>query len=256
MFKQLMSFLVIAGVVLAMAPAAQATVVAITSVSATTTGTVGDPQTIILDSFTAGGTFYTTATDLVTGTSVDTDGHANPGQTIGDQDNFDFNSYFSRGGNSADRAWTTTLFGGGNWSNTNGDDEDFFIFEAGGNDTISVRAIFTDDTVGQSVVLSTKLSEGGPVIWGDTNVAITEGARAGSNIFGLGFAITDLVDAGGVALTNSAVIKGLDFDGPNTDIASISAVAVTEAVTVPEPATATLAMLGLGGLMMRRRRQA
>jgi len=61
---------------------------------------------------------------------------------------------------------------------------------------------------------------------GDTGVAITEGARAGQNIFGMAFAITDLVDAAGVALTNSTVIMGLDFDAPGSDVASISAVAV------------------------------
>ena len=40
-------------------------------------------------------------------------------------------------------------------------------------------------------------------------------ARSGQNIFGMAFAITDLVDAAGVALTNGTVIMGLDF-GPRS----------------------------------------
>ena len=78
--------------------------------------------------------------------------------------------------------------------------------------------------MGQFVVFSVK--GGDSTNWGDTNVPITEGARSGQNIFGMAFAITDLVDAAGVALTNSTVIMGLDFDAPGSDVASISAVAV------------------------------
>tara|TARA_B110000208_G_C11401406_1_gene296096 strand:- start:9 stop:497 length:489 start_codon:yes stop_codon:yes gene_type:complete len=161
---------------------------------------------------------------LVTGTSEKTDGSALKGRVIGDQDNFDLNLYFTRGGNPSDNSWDTISFGGENWSNSNGDDADFFIFESVGNDSVSIRPIFTDGSVGQFVVFSVK--GGDSTNWGDTNVPITEGARSGQNIFGMAFAITDLVDAAGVALTNSTVIMGLDFDAPGADIASISAVAV------------------------------
>lgn len=202
-------------------PPAGPAIVPITSITTTSSGT---PEQIILNSFTAGGILYTTATDLVTGTSEKTDGSALKGRVIGDQDNFDLNLYFTRGGNPSDNSWDTISFGGENWSNSNGDDADFFIFESVGNDSVSIRPIFTDGSVGQFVVFSVK--GGDSTNWGDTNVPITEGARSGQNIFGMAFAITDLVDAAGVALTNSTVIMGLDFDAPGADIASISAVAV------------------------------
>ena len=213
-------------------------IVPITSVSTTS---FGSPEQIVLDSFTAGGILYSTATDLVTGTSVKTDGSALNGRVIGDQDNFDLNLYFTRGG-SGEYGWETISFGGENWSNSNGDEADFFIFESGGNDSVSIRPIFTDGLVGQFVVFSVK---GGDLTnWGDTGVPITVGPRAGQNIFGMAFAITDLVDADGVALTNSTVIMGLDFDAPGTDIASISAVAVADVynLTVTTPS-------GLGGTL-------
>ena len=213
--------------VLALAPAAQATIVAISNSVPEPVGstfTAGTPDTIILDSFYAGGTLYTTATDLVTGTSATTD----PG-VITDQDNFDLNLYFPRG---SEQYWTTISFGGANWSDSNGDAADFFIFEAGGNDDIFVRPIFTDNSLGTYVELT---SDATPTM-GDTGVTITEGARAGGNMFGLGFAITDLLDGGGAALTNSTVIKGLDFGGVNADIGSVSAVSVSSGTT-PTPGT-------------------
>ena len=71
---------------------------------------------------------------------------------------------------------------------------------------------------------------------GDTGVAITEGARAGQNIFGMAFAITDLVDAAGVALTNSTVIMGLDFDAPGVKLKTTAA-AVTRSVWNPPQAS-------------------
>ena len=81
---------------------------------------------------------------------------------------------------------------------------------------------------GQYTVLSTK---GGIVNYGDTTVEITEGARAGGNMFGLGLAITDLLDGAGQPLTNSSVIEGLDFDGYNSDIGNISAVSSATSAT-------------------------
>ena len=72
-------------------------------------------------------------------------------------------------------------------------------------------------------------------------MTVTGPVRNGDTIFGVAFAITDLKDAGGVFLTNSAVIKGLAFDAPNADIASISAVPAPEtdpAITSKNPADA------------------
>jgi hypothetical protein len=215
--------------------AAASGIVSITSASATLTA--GTPDTLILDSFTAGGTLFTTATDLSLGTSVNTGGTPGSTDDINWQDDFDFNLYFGRGANAAlDETWTVSLFGGVNWYNTNGDDADFFVFEAGGNDSISVRPIFVGGGVGQYTVLSTK---GGIVNYGDTGVTITEGARTGNNMFGLAFAITDLKDGAGDPLTNSSVIEGLDFDGFGSDIGNISAVAVPLASTTTTAAATT-----------------
>ena len=214
----------------ALAPVANADIVAITSVS--TSGSID------LDTFTVDTVTYTTATDLSLGTSVKTDSHPLDGRVIGNQDNFDLNLIFSRGANAADNAWNTSLFGGANWSDSNGSAADFFIFEANGNDTLNVAPIFTDDSVGQYVTIA---SSG--VNWGSTGVTVTGPVRNGDTIFGVAFAITDLKDAGGVALTNSTVIKGLAFDAPNTDIASISAVPAPEtdpAITSKNPADDTL----------------
>lgn len=204
---------------------ALAEIVPITSV--TTTLTAGTPDTIILDSFTAGGTLYTTATDLSLGTSVKTDLSDLNGRVIGNQDNFDLNLLFSRGASATDNAWNTSSFGGeNNWYDTNGSAADFFVFEAGGNDSISVAPIFADNSVGQTVAISTKIVDevGGPVNWGNTGVTITGDTLNGQTIYGVAFAVTDLKDASGTALTNDTVIKGLAFDAYNTDIASISAV--------------------------------
>ena len=226
MTKHMIRFVAVAILGFALAPAANADIVAITSV--TTSGSID------LDSFTAGGTLYTTATDLSLGTSVKTDSSALDGRVIGNQDNFDLNLIFSRGANAGDNAWNTSLFGGANWSDSNGSAADFFIFEAKGNDTLNVAPIFTDDSVGQYVTIA---SSG--VNWGSTGVTVTGPVRNGDTIFGVAFAITDLKDAGGVALTNSTVIKGLAFDAPNTDIASISAVPAPEtdpAITSKNPA--------------------
>jgi hypothetical protein len=248
MTKHMIRFVAVVILVFALAPAGAA-IEPITSVSTTTAGTVGDPQTIVLDSFDAGGVTYTTSTDLVLGTSATTDAGSVDSTT---HDNYDMNVYADRGG--SDDSWTTILFGGVNWSNTNGDDEDFFIFEAGGNDDIFVRPIFEGGGVGAYVELT---SDTTPTM-GDTGVLITEGPRVGQNVFGLAFAITDLKDGAGAALTNSSVIKGLEFDGVSADIASISAVAaIPEPAAVPEPATMSLLALGgLGLLLMRRRRRA
>ena len=65
MTKHMIRFVAVAILGFALAPAANADIVAITSV--TTSGSID------LDSFTAGGTLYTTATDLSLGTSVKTD---------------------------------------------------------------------------------------------------------------------------------------------------------------------------------------
>ena len=225
MTKHMIRFVAVAILGFALAPAGAA-IVPIIAVS-TTTDTDPDPDTVILDSFTVGGVTYITNRDLVTGTS-------NVG--VEGQDNFDLH----QGDFTSVLPLTTTLFGGANWSNSNGDAADFFIFESNGNDTLKVRPIFANDSVGEYVEIAN--SDGSN--WGQL---LEDGNTVNSpllsndvpqTIHGVAFAITDLKDAAGEFLSNSAVIKGLAFDASSADIVSISAVPAPEtdpAITSKNP---------------------
>ena len=203
----------------ALAPVANADIVAITTV--TTSGSID------LDTFTVGGVTYITNRDLVTGTS-------NVG--VEGQDNFDLH----QGDFTRVLPLTTTLFGGANWSNSNGDAADFFIFESNGNDTLKVRPIFANDSVGEYVEIANSDGSNWGQLLEDGNT-VNSPLRSNDvpqTIHGVAFAITDLKDAGGQFLSNSAVIKGLAFDASSADIVSISAVPAPEtdpAITSKNP---------------------
>jgi len=101
------------------------------------------------------------------------------------------------------------------WSNTNGDANDFIMFEVGGEsgDKPQFAAIFPDGSTGATLTITpgTNLLPGwGPTGYirnpADANDGVSTGAQ---QIHGLAFAITDLMDANSVKLTNDAVIKGI-----------------------------------------------
>jgi hypothetical protein len=213
--RKLVTLFAVLGMVLALAPAAQAAIVKIDSATATTTGTVGDPQTIVLDSFTVGSTTYNTS-DLVTGTSSGGVGEEEGSGAIANMDNFDVNL-----GASVDPdTWTTSFTLGAGFQNLVG--AEFFIFEIKGNDGLSVRAIFVGGGTGDELTLVTDGAFPSPIApWGDVGVAATDGHRTGDAV-GLTFSYSDLLKSGGGNLTDE-VITGLEFTGAGVDPVSISA---------------------------------
>jgi len=216
--------------VMAMASAsvAQAAVVPITSITAT--GSSG-PNPILLTSVTVGA-YTVDAEDLRTGTGSGTyTGTGTPTYPVENADNFNINSFASEYD-----PHNIVDFGGSLFSDQNGDNPDFFIFENGGNDSGTIQAIFPDDTLGQAISFST-------AVWGDTGYKSGVGNQA---IKGMAFSITDLLDASGAALDNNSVIKGICIRSAGLDPSSIS-------VVVPEPGSLLTLALGALALIHRKR---
>ena len=212
--------------VLAMAvPICSAAVGPITSI--TTDNPDGSPPYNIL-SITVGS--YTVAADqLATGTTY----QANIGGALHPfMDDFDINTALNYGGTS----FVTVNFGGGLWSNSNGDDPDFIVFESGGEagDTPTFRAVFPDESLGQGVQF--------PSDWGATgyirDAAVANDGKDmnGQQLHGMAFSITDLLDVSGNPLSANSVILGLQYERGGMDPVGLFAVVPPIQAHEPSPA--------------------
>ncbi|MCH7556751.1 MAG: hypothetical protein IIB56_04750, partial [Planctomycetes bacterium] len=169
-----------------------ATVAPVTSV--TTDNPPGSPPYNLL-SITVG-SYTVDVSRLASGTSTTTLDPVN-GTAVPLPDDLEIGLQYNAG--ETTDAFTVHMFGGKLWTDSNGDNPDFFLFEAGNGDNASIAAILPGGQVGQAITL--------PEDWGgDTGY---DSSLNGQNIVGISFAITDLLDAAGNPLTNSSIIEGL-----------------------------------------------
>ncbi len=196
------------------------------------------PPKFWLKSITVGG--YTITVDkLVTGTS---EGKATaqpaPYNDIKVADNFDLNLFAGRSAENPPTWQIKKLGGQPAWVDTNGDNPDFFVFEAGGNQDFSIEAILPGGTIGASVQVP-------QATFGDTGLVITNsGPQVGQIIAGVAFAITDLLDEKGNPLTNSSIIEGIQITAAGIDPSLFCAVAAPPMVKAMAPKPAD-GMVGL-----------
>jgi hypothetical protein len=184
-------------------------------------GQNGSPP-YLLESITVG-SYAVSVHQLRTGTST---GYAGFGTEITAADDFDLNNIAARNEDSQP-LWQITKIGGEPiWRNSNADNPDFFIFEAGMNDNIELRVIMARGVLGQAVYVSEST-------WGDTGLNKVGSPNDGQDIGGLALAITDLKDANGLRLTNSNVIEGIQVTSGTLDPSCFCALAPLGLVSGP-----------------------
>ena len=194
-------------------------VVPITSVDA---GVNGSPP-YLLQSVTVGS--YTVSVDILrTGSSAI---EAQFGTSPTAADNFDLNDIVARNDPPGGRVWQITKIGGQpTWRNSNGDNPDFFIFEAGMNDDLELRAILPGGILGQPVTVT-------QATWADTGLDKAGSPNQGQNIGGIAFSITSLLDAAGSALTDASVIEGIQVASGTLDPGNFCAIVSPELQSDP-----------------------
>ena len=184
---------------------------------------------------------YTVNADyLVVGTT--TVGLTGNGEPWPEMDNLDIHDAIDTGlGTTA----TTMLFEGRSWIDTNGDNPDFFMFEAHSGDSSGdnpqIAAILSSGVTGQAVTLSG--GSFGPTGYFRVSDAPDGMGMAGQQILGVSFAITDLLDTGGNPLTNDSVIEGIALTNRGgADITCLCAIKASEILVAhnPNPSNGTL----------------
>ncbi|MCU0915597.1 MAG: discoidin domain-containing protein [Planctomycetes bacterium] len=192
----------LAMVVLMVAVAVPVGSAAMGPISSVVTDTPAGTTKYILQSVTVGG-YTVDRSRLASGTSHRT--LTSAASPIPELDDMDLSFGFANG-ETTDQ-FAVRMFNGALWKNSNGDNPDFFLFEAGTGDAASVAAILPGGVVGRPVTLG-----GG---WGSTGCTnrgrSTDGAIGGNNqaIVGICWAITDLLDQNGNKLTNDSIIEGI-----------------------------------------------
>ena len=159
-----------------------------------------------------------------------------PEFVIENNDDFDLNTFVPRNGADPAEIQVRNFGGSETWQDTNGEDKfDFFIWEVGANDQFAVRPILPGDVLGEPVVVSSKtFRETG----GEPPPGIKRAGayNTGQVIGGIAFKVTDLLDENGNALTNDAVILGLEFSSGGMDVASVHATLGSSLASEPSPA--------------------
>ncbi|MFC1633636.1 hypothetical protein ACFL5Z_02235 [Planctomycetota bacterium] len=134
-----------------------------------------------------------------------------PDNAIPELDDLDLSFAWSNG--ETGNQFTVHMFNGELWRNSNGDDPDFFLFEAGTGDGSEIAAILPGGVIGQSVTLSGSWGRTGHNSNGQSIDGNTTGN--GQAIVGICWAITDLLDENGNALTNDSIIEGIAVTARN-----------------------------------------
>ena len=211
-----------------MAAPVEAAVEPITSVVVRQVDNPGGAPNFWLESITVG-SYTVTVDELVTGTSTGVaTAQPAPYDDITAADNFDLNLFAGRSNEDPPTHQIKELGGQLTWTDTNGDNPDFFVFETGANQDINIEAILPGGTIGQTVSVPT-------ATWGDTGLDITNdgGPHNGQSISGIAFAITDLLDAEGNNLTNSSIIEGIQITSNGYDPTCVCAITpVVPGVTI------------------------
>ncbi len=123
--------------------------------------------------------------------------------TIRSADGRNLDSYFIRDDSPGN--WQVHL---GAYTPSPGPAADFFLFDVGGNDAVSVRPRLADGTLGRAI---------GVDGWSATPVVAVAGPNIGQRVHGLAFRFEDLRNAAGVPLGPGDVLEGLLIESGGID---------------------------------------